>query len=398
MTERAHAILSASGSKRWLTCTMSAAASADIPEEESNYAREGTCAHAVAEHRLRAWLGHEQLLLEDSLPDYAEFFNAEFDEYVNEYVGWVAAKITELRAQHGEKSVTVLLEQRLRFDKWVPEGFGRGDVVIIVPNKIIVADLKYGAGVYVDGENNSQLRLYGLGAYETYQILYDFEEIEVWIHQPRKQNVSGETINVEDALTWADELVRPRAAIAWAAYNGDRTDARYHPGEHCNSGFCPARFTCAARARYQLELGDMPQALDEPDHLTVDQLEAVTDRADGLAKWAKDVAAYLLKQADLGQVKLSRFKLGYGRSNRVITDVPAAAQALMKEGFAAKDIFEDPDLRGITALEDLVGKKKLAELLADHITKPDGAKKLVPIGDPAPSAQPKRQSAEEAFG
>jgi Protein of unknown function (DUF2800) len=402
-----HAILGASGAKKWTTCTMSAAMEKGRPDDGSDYAREGTCAHGVAEARLDCWLrganspDEERGEREQSVPDYAEFYNAKFSDYVDQFVGFVKTKVTELRQQHGTKNVTVLLEQRLRFDKWVPEGFGTGDVVIIVPQKIIVVDLKFGAGVFVDGEDNEQLKLYALGAWDTYDILYDFDEVEVWIHQPRKDNVSGETISVHDInglLAWADELIVPRAKIAWAAYNGDRSEARFNPGTHCNTGFCKARFTCAARARKNLELTEMPFSLDEPDTLTVDQMERVTTLNPTFAKWAKDVESYLLKQADLGAVQLKLYRLGYGRSNRVITDVPAAAQALMKEGFAAKDIFEDPDLRGITALEDLVGKKKLAEVLGELIKKPDGAKKLVPIGDPAPSAQPKRQSAEEAFG
>lgn len=403
----AHAILGASGAKKWSTCTMAAAMEKGLSDEVSEFNREGTCAHAVCEARIAYSLDNggkdlgpeaEALL---AIPDYDEFFDQEFDEFCDEYVCWVLEKIEALRNQHGAKNVTVMLEQRLRFDRWVPEGFGTGDVVIIVPGRIIVIDLKFGRGVFVDGEDNAQLKLYGLGAWSTYDVLYDFDDVEVWIHQPRKSNVSGEVIDVKEIrglLTWADEFIKPRAAIAWAAYNGDRTDARFHPGDHCNSGFCKARFNCAARARYQLELGDMPQALDEPDTLTVDQLEEITERADGLAKWAGDVAEFLLKQADLGQVALKKFKLGYGRSNRQITDEAKAASVLILSGFAADDVYKAPALANLGTLEKLVGKTKLATLLKEFIVKPTGAKKLVPIGDAAPAAQPRRQSAEEAFG
>lgn len=401
----AHAILGASGAKKWTTCTMAAAMEKGLADELSEYNREGTCAHAVSEVRLANWLfvddDHEDIDEKKVAPDYAEFYNQAFSDYVDQYVNFVKAKIEELRAQHGATNVTVLLEQRLSFSKWVPEGFGTGDVVILVPKKVIVIDLKFGAGVFVDGEDNEQLKLYGLGAWSTYDILYDFDEVEVWIHQPRKDNVSGETIDVHDIsglLTWADELIVPRARIAWAAYNGDRSEARFNPGTHCNTGFCKARFSCAARARRNLELTEMPFSLDEPDTLTVDQMEVVTAMNPTFAKWASDVEKYLLKMADLGAVKLKKYRLGYGRSNRTIPDVEGAAFQLMTNGYAASDIYETPQLRGITALEALVGKAKFAELLKDHIKKPDGAKKLVPIGDPAPSAQPKRQSAEEAFG
>ena len=380
---------------------MSAAMEKGLPDELSEYNREGTCAHAVSECRLANWLDASRDPADEKTVDgYTEFFNPEFDEFVRQYVDWVQVKIQEVWAQYGVENTVVLLEQRLHFAQWVPEGFGTGDVVILVPGKVFVIDLKFGQGVYVDGEDNEQLKLYALGAWGTYNALYDFDEVEVWIHQPRKDNVSGETISVHDIsglLTWAQELIVPRAAIAWAAYNGDRREASFSPGTHCNTGFCKARFTCAARARYHLELADRPYALDEPDHLGVEEMEEITVRADPLARWAKDVSRYLLEQADLGKVKLVNFKIVEGRSNRVIMDEIAAAQKLMSNGYAAADIYKPPALSNLTALEAIVGKKHLVEVLGDLLYKPPGAKKLSPVNDVAPAVPPKRQSLEDTY-
>lgn len=409
MEERAHAVLSASGFKKWSKCTMSAAMEELFEDEDSDYSAEGTYAHAVGEASLRCWLGgndggdiagYQALVDPEQNEDAKRWYNQEFADYVQEYVDYVTKRIEELFTHHGSANVHVLLEQRLDFSRWVPEGFGTGDVVIIYPGGIEVIDLKFGKGVFVDGENNGQTRLYGLGAYDRYHILYDFDEITVTIVQPRKQNISGETISVADLnglLVWADELVKPRAAIAWMAYQGDRSQASFTPGEHCAEAFCKARFTCAARARYMLEAADKPYALNEPDTLTIEQLEEVVSRADLAVKWLSDVKSYLLKQAEAGKVQLQKFELVEGRSNRTITDDKEAAQVLMKNGFSATQVYKDPELKNLTQLEKLVGAKKLTELLGQLLHKPKGKPTLAPRGSGRTPVQiePKKSAAQE---
>ena len=398
--ERKHAKLSASGFKKWATCTMSPYMERDIEDEDSDFSREGTCAHAVAEARLDNWLG--AVVDETQVMGYKEFYNAEFSAYVDDFVHYAIRRIEEAREKHGAANVTVLLEQRLDFSEWVPEGFGTGDVVIIVPGKVIVVDLKFGKGIRVEGHGNGQLRLYGVGAYNMYNLLYDFNEVEVVIHQPRLQNVGGDTLSVhgpEGILTWMEELVRPRAAIAWAGLHGDFSKARFAPGEHCSQAFCKARFTCAARARYMLELAEMPFSLDEPDSLTVEQMELVVDKADLAVKWASDVKAFLIRRAAEGKVELSRYELVEGRSNRSITNPTEAAHVLMHNGFKASDIYREPELANLTSLEKLVGAKKLTELLGNLLQKPAGKPTLAPRGSGRTAVEPRPQgTASQAFG
>jgi hypothetical protein len=414
--ELAHAILSASGFKKWSTCTMAAAMEDGMPDDTTVFAREGTFGHRVAELMLRCWLsGNDgadveelnELVHPECNPDAKQFWTPEFRQHVRTFVDFVIEKAGQLRAQHGEKNVQVLLEQRLSFRRWVPEGFGTADVVIIVPGKIIVIDLKMGAGVFVDGENNGQIRLYGLGAYERYRVLYDFDEIEVWIHQPRKDNVSGEVLPVEGVrgvLEWAEQVVVPRARVAWAARlavkNGEPlepTGARFSPGEHCSNAFCKARFVCAARARYMLEAAEMPGALEPPHKLRVDQLEAVVHKASLAARWLRDVETYLVEEAAAGRVRLKTYKVVPGRSVRQITDVQKAAAVLIKNGYAPAKIYKDPELVGLTALEKLVGPKKLSNLLGDLLRKPPGSPILAPLDSP-PVSLPPRETATQTFG
>ena len=404
---RLHAKLSASGAHKWKTCTMAPAMEDGIEDTDSDFSREGTCAHALAELRLSHWLGETGASPEnpfgipEAIPGYEEFFDDEFDEAVQDYVDFVIGKITELRELHGAANVTVLLEQRLDFSRWVPEGFGTGDVVIIVPGKIIVIDLKFGKGIYVSGEDNDQLKLYAAGAWARYDVLYDFDEVEVWIHQPRKDNVSGETIDVaaiDGLLTWLDEMIVPRAAIAWEALNGDRGRARFHPGDHCRSGFCKARFNCAARARYELELGDLPHVLAAPDTLSVDQLEDLVGRAAGIAAWVADCKRYLLDQVQTRQVTLRRWFVGEGRSIRRITDTAKAAAVLLMEGFKPEQIYKPPKLIGLGELEAMVGKKNLPGILGELLVKPPGKPTLKPVGDDSPKVEPKVRTPDQDFG
>lgn len=381
-----HAILGASSSKRWLRCTMSAAAEAPFPNEESEFAAEGTFGHALAEAWLAVYLsgndGAEIYAAEElaKSEDGQKYLTPEFAEAVQSYVDYVVERYERLVAQHGRQNVQFFLEERLDFSRWVPEGFGTGDTTIVYPGGVLVCDLKMGQGIEVDGVNNSQLRLYALGAYDRYNTLYDIEEVETVVHQPRLHNVSGDKFAVRELLTWAEELVRPRAAIAWAAVQGDTTLARFSPGEHCASTFCRARFTCPARARHALEEAEKPWAFQDPTQLTVDQLESLVGKARAITKWANDIERYLISRAATGEVQLQRYELVEGRIYRSITDAQAAAAVLIKNGFRASDIYKDPELKNLTTLEKLVGPKRLAELLGDTLTKPPGKPTLAPRG------------------
>lgn len=383
--QRAHAVLSASGWKKWSTCTMAPYLEEQFEEEDSEWSREGTYAHGVGERLLRVWLSGNDGADVAELDEFcdpelneaaAKFHSEELMQHVDVYVQQVVTVVIGLRETYGEDNVFVLLEQRLDFSRWVPGGFGTGDCVVVYPGGIVVIDLKYGAGVLV--KDTGQLRLYALGAYARYAELYDPVEVTVTIVQPRKDNIKTETISVEELLTWAEELVVPRAKIAWAAYEGDRTHARFSPGTHCTEGFCKARYQCAARARYMLEAAEQPFAKDAPDLLTTEQLEAVVDRARLAVKWLSDCERHLTEQARAGKVKLSNHVLAPGRSFRQIEDQPTAAQRLMSEGFAAADIYAPPKLKGLVALEQLVGKKRLPEVLGELLVKPEAELRLVP--------------------
>ncbi len=189
-----HALLSASSSRRWLSCTPSARLEEQFQEESggSVYAEEGTAAHALAEHKLK------KALKRRSKRPVSDYHCDEMEECTDGYVAYAMEQV-ELARQECSDPV-VLIEQRLDYSAYVPEGFGTGDLLIVADKVLTVIDLKYGKGVAVDAEWNPQMMLYGLGALELFDALYDIETIRMVIYQPRLESVSTWEISVKDLI------------------------------------------------------------------------------------------------------------------------------------------------------------------------------------------------------
>ena len=273
------------------------------------------------------------------------------------------------------KDPQVMIEQRLDFSRWVMNGFGTGDCVIVADELLQIIDYKHGLGVLVsagDDEHggNSQMMCYALGALEVFDGIYDIKKIQMTIFQPRRENVSSYTITKEALLKWAEGILRPTAALA---YNGE---GEFNAGDHCQ--FCKAKATCRKRAEHNLELAqydfEMPPNLDEAE------IAAILPRIDDLIAWANDIKEYALQQA-LSGVEYPGFKVVEGKSNRKYSDENAVASTVEAAGF---DPYEKK-LLGITAMTSLLGKKKFNERLSGFITKPQGKPTLVPESDKRPA-------------
>lgn len=364
-----HAKLSASGSEKWMTCTPSAKMEEPFPDEQSIFSAEGTFAHAVFEQELNHYLGRPVDPLDSK--DCEKYDSKELRDHVHSAVEKVIARILE--AYTITKDPKILVEQKLDFSPWVPEGFGTGDVVIITDDLVEVMDLKYGKGILVDAIDNSQMRLYGLGAYNEMAHLYDIKRVRMTVLQPRLNNYPVEEMPISDLLIWATDKVIPKAKLAWAG-EGDLV-----AGTHCSDCFCRARFQCPERAKIAYELAEQDFALKEPRLLTLEQLTSVLSKADMAIDWLNDVKAYALKQAERGEV-VPGYKLVEGRSNRKYVDQDAVAERLLSAGIDEALIYEK-SLLGITAMEKVLGKKEFARLLEELVVKPTGKPTLVPEGD-----------------
>jgi hypothetical protein len=293
------------------------------------------------------------------------------EDYVQVYVDFVIERIHE--AQAISTDAVILLEQRLDFSSWVPNGFGTGDVVLIADGVMEIIDLKYGKGIPVSAEDNSQMRLYALVALYQFGMLFDVEKVKMTIVQPRLDSISTDEIEAEKLLDWADSFVKPRAEMA---VNGE---GEFAAGDHCR--FCRARATCRKRAEANLEMAKYD--FQDPDLLSIEEIGEILVQAEELQKWAKDVQAHALEQAEKHGVKFPGWKLVEGRSNRKYTDEGAVAQTLLAEGFGEDKIYTK-SLMGISAMEKSIGKKTFGELLTDLVIKPTGKPTLVPESDKRP--------------
>lgn len=361
----AHAILSASASSRWLHCTPSARLERKFPDASSPYALEGSRAHERAEYFLNRFLktGDSNVLIREDV---------EMNDAVQAYVNICVEKINEARTASPDAQIRV--EQRLDFSRWVPEGFGTGDMVMVSDKYFEIVDLKYGKGVPVSAVNNSQMRLYALGMYDAFGYLYGADEVRMTIVQPRLDSVSTETITVKDLLAWGAE-VKKKANVAFKG-EGD-----FCAGNHCR--FCKARNTCRAHAEYELKNVKEDLQMAELEDF---EISDILLRAKGIKTWLDGLEAYALGKA-LDGYDWPGMKLVEGRSNRKITDDVIAANNLMNAGFSTEEIYKPQALRSITDLEKLCGKKMFNELMSGVIEKPPGKPTLV-------SADDKRQAIE----
>ena len=356
-----HALLSASSSKRWLNCTPSARLEEQFGREDAGpYAEEGTAAHALAEHKVKKCLRRR------SKRPVSDYQCDEMEECTDGYASYVMEQV-EL-AKQDCKDPVVLIEQRLDYSAYVPEGFGTGDLLIVADKTLTVIDLKYGKGVAVDAEWNPQMMLYGLGALELFDAIYDIDTVRMTIYQPRLGSVSTWEISVSDLMAWVETELKPKAQLA---IHGE---GEFHCGSWCR--FCKAKNTCRARAEEYLRLAQME--FKPPALLSDEEIAEVLKVADELAKWSADVYAFATDEAITYGKKWTGFKLVEGRSNRKYTDEEEVAEAAKAAGYT--DIYKK-SLVGITEMEKLMGKKKFAEVLGKLVYKPQGKITLVTESD-----------------
>ena len=355
---RTHAVLSASASKRWLNCPPSAKLNAEIPDITTEYAKEGTDAHELAEYKVNQLLG----IRTDNPTENLDYYNQEMEECTDSYAQYIAEQMSQY------SSPAVMVEQRLDFSRYVPGGFGTGDCIIVADDVLTVIDFKYGKGVAVEAEHNPQMMLYALGALEMFSILYDINEVKMVIFQPRIENISEFSMPVSDLLNWAENELKPKAELA------AKGEGEFCAGEHCR--FCKVKATCRKRAEYNLAIAKYDFA--PPDMLEDSEIEMILERADALTAWAADVKEYALSEALKGR-KWNGYKVVEGRSNRKYTDEKMAAAVVKKAG---KDPYSEPKILGITEMTKLLGgKKKFDELLSKYVCKPQGKPTLVPESD-----------------
>jgi hypothetical protein len=398
-SEPSHALLSASSAKKWLHCTPSARLEADIPEEPSEYAAEGTLAHSIGELKLRKQFIDKNMTEAvykkkmNALKKVKEY-QAEMDGYTDEYVDYVTSI-----AYGFPTAPTVAVEKRLDYSPWAPEGFGTGDCLILHGTDLHVIDFKYGKGVPVSAQNNPQMMLYALGAYSELAFIYGIKTAHLHIVQPRIPNNSHWEIAIDDLLKWGEMVVKPAAEKAFKGEGDFRPAGDGDAENYCKTGFCKAYGRC--RATTQKNMALMEDAWKDgtgpvlPPLISWEEAGALLKKAQFLADWVKKLEAATLSEIVRGG-SVPGWKIIEGRSNRELIEFDALANKLQAIGYAEAVLYEKKPI-GLTAMEKLLTKEDKNGILKEYIVKPQGKATLVPEDDKRPAMQLKTTAAE-AFG
>lgn len=355
-----HAVLSASSSERWLNCPPSARLCEAYEDKGSDYAAEGTDAHALCEFRLKQALG---IPANDPIENLT-WYNEEMEDCAAVYAAYVSELLEPAKQTCADP--VILIEQRVDFSRWVQDGFGTADCIVIADGELNIVDYKHGKGVEVSAVDNPQMMLYALGALEIFDGIYDIDSVRMTIYQPRKSNISVYEMDKADLYEWANSELTQKAQLA---YEGQGS---FSCGEWCR--FCKAKAECRERAEANLALARYE--FQTPALLADEEIAGILDKVDALTAWAADVKEYALRQAVSGTA-FPGWKLVEGRSNRKYTSEAAVAAAVEGAGF---DPYERKVL-GVTAMQKMLGKTRFEELLAPYIEKPQGRPTLVRSSD-----------------
>ena len=333
-------------------------------DEETTFAAEGTAAHALCEWKVR-----KALKMRAGRRPASDYWTDEMEECADDYRDYICDLVGQ--AKQICKDPITMIEQHLDFSCWVPDGFGTGDFLLVADGELNICDFKYGRGVPVYADHNPQMMLYGLGALNLFDCLYDIKTVTMTIFQPRLSNISIWSLTAEELYKWAEEELKPKAAMA------DKGEGEYTPGSWCR--FCKARNQCRARAESFLELAKME--FQPPALLSDEEIAEVMQQAGELSRWASDVMAYAEAMAINEGKHFDGYKLVEGRSNRRFTDTAAVEKVARDAGYT--DIY-NKSLITLTAFEKLMGKEDFNALLGKYVEKPKGKLTLVPVSDKRP--------------
>lgn len=367
-----HALLSPSAAHRWMNCTASPLLEKDVEDKGSTFAEEGTLAHAYCAKKLKEFLG---LAVDEEKAEIAQlneqYHSGEMDEYTDTYKTIVLEKFNAARAK--TKDAQLLVEVKLDFSHYVPDAFGTSDAIIIADGVMEVIDFKYGKGVKVSAVENPQMMIYALGAWDLFNFEYDIRKVRMTIVQPRIDNLSEFELDAADLINWAVDELQPKANEAYAG-------GKQKPGNWCQ--FCKIKANCKALSSMCIEA---QQANPDPRKISKEVMEStILPLLSTIKTWLTGVEEYSLEQA-LSGVQYRGFKIVEGRSVRKITNPTAVMELLSKEGFAKESYIKPTELRSITDLEKLIGKKRFGAICAEYINKPQGKPTLVPESDKRPA-------------
>lgn len=367
-----HALLSASGAHRWLHCTGSPLLEKDFPDSTSVYAQEGTLAHYLCELKLMAYTGEITKRKLTSMKNKlmkSELWQPEMDSTSEAYLDY----IKDITMSYTVKPV-ILIEKKVDFSRYVSEGFGTADCLILAGDTLHVVDYKHGKGVVVDADHNPQMMLYALGAMSELSLLYRFKFVHMTIVQPRVNNISEFTMSADELIEWGETVVKPKAE---AAISGNGT---FEAGDWCR--FCRAKQQCKTRYKSNDSLYPELSERHDPRLITLTELGEYLRRGRDMAAWLEDMKEYALSES-LAGADVPGWKAVEGRGSRAFTDTDEAVDTLVKNGIDESVLYERRVLT-LAQMEKAVGKKAFGEIVGNLVVKNPGKPTLVEESDKRP--------------
>lgn len=373
MPPRTHSILAPS-SHEWIFCGYSAKFLATKEDETNDAGEFGSECHSLAEAYIRKSLNiidydsQENTSIEDLKAGF-KHYDDEMEKLATGYANFVIGTV-DYEEKHTGKKPIVFVEQLLEMD-YAPDTHGTADAVIISGDTLTIIDNKTGfipVNVKDDkGNLNSQLCIYGLYAYKTFEGIYPIKKVRLVIYQERIGNIDDITLDLEDLLEWEISVLRP------AAKEAQKENPTAVSGSHCK--YCPGRNVCRKRAEDTLKNADTEK---KPELMSDAEIEEILPKLDGLIAYCEDIKAYCLKKAIENGKKWKGYKLVESVTKRKISDEPAVARILTDKGY---NPFAPKKLLSISGLQKMVGITQFNDLVGSYVVKPKGQIVLAPESD-----------------
>jgi hypothetical protein len=372
-----------------MRCPGSVQACADLPDESSKFADEGTAAHFLASECLGrgdepfSHLGRTILVSRDGaewLPEGWAAGNAASSFLVDQDMCLAVRDYVDyVRGVSKATGGALLVEQRLPISSLTGESgaHGTADAVILAEREIIVIDLKYGRGVAVDAEDNEQLQIYALAALREFGLAQDFDQVRMVIHQPRLGAVSEATLSIDDLAYFGERVLE---AAGFTQY----PDPRLNPSEKA-CRFCRAKATCPALRDEVIEAFDAtPVPADQGEQVLADCMGKV----DLIEGWCKAVRAEAEARLLAGK-PVPGWKLVQGKKGNRKWSSDADAEAMLKAMRIPHDRMYDYAVISPTSAEKLakaevIGPRQWPRVAA-LITQAEGKPSVAPESDKRPA-------------
>lgn len=378
----AHALLGPSSASRWMACPPSVKLCEQFEDVESEYAKEGSLAHEIAELKVKKLIdpGLTSRKFTSAMKKLKEkeLYQEEMQGYTDEYVEFIQEQMYSY-----ETTPHISVEQKVDFSQYVPGGFGTADCILIANDTLHVIDFKYGKGVPVSVENNAQLLLYALGAYLAYEMIFPIEHIKMSIVQPRLTGIDTWECSLDYLLDFAKKA-QEKAVMAL------NSEGDFNCGEHCK--FCKAKSTCKARANTNLELAKYE--FKSADLLTLEEIGEILQKAHDLDTWVKEIEKYALAESLKGN-NVPGWKAVNGKGSRSFKNTDEAIKVLKENGIAEELLYERKYLT-LAQMEKVIGKKDFNNLVGNLIVMNVGKPTLVEVSDKR-EAITNRIKAEDEF-